>query len=96
LYRRQAIIERMAEWFQMAPPDSTLDGVIERDPVSVETHTSQKEVAYLVAKYDLLAVPVVNQDQMLLGIVTVDDAIDAVLPTAWKKRISRFFGPRRM
>lgn len=49
----------------------------------------------MVAKYDLLAVPVVDQDQVLLGIVTVDDAIDALLPTAWKKRIPRLFGTRR-
>jgi len=34
----------------------------------------------------------VNPDSgVLLGIVTVDDAIDAVLPTAWKKRLPRFF-----
>ena len=53
--------------------------------------TSQQDVAYLVAKYDLLALPVVDEStQEMLGIVTVDDAIDAVLPTAWKKRLPRF------
>lgn len=75
----------------MAPPDSALDDWTEQDPITVEAHTPQKEVAYLVAKYDLLAVPVVDESDTLLGIVTVDDAIDAVLPTAWKKRIPRFF-----
>ncbi|MBN1935661.1 MAG: CBS domain-containing protein [Anaerolineae bacterium] len=75
----------------MAPPDSALSKLVEQDPIVVEAHTSQEEVAYLVAKYDLLAVPVVDQSRTLLGIVTVDDAIDAVLPTAWKKRIPRFF-----
>ncbi len=75
----------------MAPPDADLSELVEKDPIAVEAHTSQEEVAYLVAKYDLLAVPVIDQSRTLLGIVTVDDAIDAVLPTAWKKRIPRFF-----
>ena len=75
----------------MAPSDSALDDWIEQDPIAVQVHTPQEEVAYLVAKYDLLAVPVVEESAKLLGIVTVDDAIDAVLPTAWKKRIPRFF-----
>lgn len=75
----------------MALPDSALDKLIEHDPIAVEAHTKQEDVAYLMAKYDLLAVPVVDESGRLLGIVTVDDAIDAVLPTAWKKRIPRFF-----
>ncbi len=76
----------------MAPSDDPLSDWADEDPVSVTAYTSQDQVAYLVAKYDLLAVPVVDEDSgELLGIVTVDDAIDAVLPTAWKKRIPRFF-----
>jgi len=75
----------------MAPPDSELNDWIERNPIAVKAHTPQEQVAYLVAKYDLLAVPVIDQNRTLLGIVTVDDAIDTVLPTAWKKRIPRFF-----
>ncbi|MEA3377544.1 MAG: CBS domain-containing protein [Chloroflexota bacterium] len=76
----------------MAPRDDPLSAWSDDDPVTVGPHTSQEDVAYLVAKYDLLAVPVVDEESgELLGIVTVDDAIDAVLPTAWKKRIPRFF-----
>lgn len=76
----------------MAPPDAPLNAWSDEDPVTVDPYTPQKDVAYLVAKYDLLAVAVVDNDtNELLGIVTVDDAIDAVLPTAWKKRIPRFF-----
>ncbi len=76
----------------MAPPDAELDAWIEDEPISVSPFDKQEDVAYLMAKYDLLAVPVVNPDtQELLGIVTVDDAIDAILPTAWKKRLPRFF-----
>jgi len=38
-----------------------------------------------------LAVPVVDEEGMLHGIVAVDDALDAFIPTAWKKRLPRFF-----
>ncbi|MEA3407275.1 MAG: CBS domain-containing protein, partial [Chloroflexota bacterium] len=76
----------------MAPSDLSLDALSVKDPVTVDPYTPQEEVAYAVAKYDLLAIPVVDDETgKLLGIVTVDDAIDAVLPTAWKKRIPRFF-----
>lgn len=76
----------------MAPPDADLEAWIEDEPVSVSPLTKQEDVAYLMAKYDLLSVPVVDPEtKELLGIVTVDDAIDAVLPTAWKKRLPRFF-----
>jgi magnesium transporter len=77
----------------MAPPDQALADIAEPAdaPVTVSPFASQQDVAYLVAKYDLLAIPVVDAtNQEMLGIVTVDDAIDAVLPTAWKKRLPRF------
>ena len=77
----------------MAPPDASLADIAEPTDalVTVTPYTAQQDVAYLVAKYDLLAVPVVDeQTEVVLGVVTVDDAIDAVLPTAWKKRLPRF------
>jgi len=45
----------------------------------------------MVSKYDLLALPVIDDDNLLHGIVTADDALDKVIPTAWKKRLPRFF-----
>ncbi|HRT32338.1 MAG TPA: CBS domain-containing protein, partial [Anaerolineae bacterium] len=76
----------------MAPPDKPIEELIETDPVVVYPLTSQNEAAYLIAKYNLLAIPVVEEENgVMLGIVTVDDALDAVLPTAWKKRLPRFF-----
>ena len=51
----------------------------------------QDEVAQVVARYNLLAVPVVDDDGRLEGIVTVDDAIDTVLPSGWKHRLPRLF-----
>lgn len=75
----------------MAPPDWPLEETDEWPP-TVGPYTPQEDVAYLVAKYDLLAIPVVDaKTNEMLGIVTVDDAIDTVLPTAWKKRLPRLY-----
>jgi Mg/Co/Ni transporter MgtE len=59
--------------------------------VTVHPTASQEMVAQLVAKYDLLAIPVVDDENVLHGIVTADDALDKIIPTAWKKRIPRFY-----
>jgi len=75
----------------LVAPQTPVADLMHADPITVDPLTPQAEVAHLVAKYDLLAVPVVDENNVLLGIVTVDDAIDAVLPTAWKKRLPRFF-----
>jgi magnesium transporter len=48
------------------------------DVVSVKTDTDQEEVARIVARYDILAVPVVDEANRLVGIVTVDDVIDII------------------
>jgi magnesium transporter len=75
----------------VANPDAPIRSVMREEPVAVDVLADQDEVAQVVARYNLLAVPVVDSDGVLRGIVTVDDAIDAVLPTAWKKRIPRMF-----
>jgi Mg/Co/Ni transporter MgtE len=61
------------------------------EPVAVGLLADQDEVAQAVARYNLLAVPVVDDDGRLAGIVTVDDAIDTVLPTAWKRRLPKVY-----
>jgi magnesium transporter len=75
----------------VARPDTPISEVMIREPVAVGVLADQDEVASVVAHYNLLAVPVVDNDGRLAGIVTVDDAIDTVLPTAWKKRLPRLF-----
>jgi len=75
----------------MADPQVQVDSIMQYQPITVSPLTRQTEVARLVAKYNLLEVPVVNGDGVLQGVVTVDDAIDAIIPTAWKKRLPRFF-----
>jgi len=75
----------------VAPPDTSIAEVMIKEPVAVGVLADQDEVAEVVAHYNLLAVPVVDDEGRLAGIVTVDDAIDTVLPTAWKKRLPRLF-----
>ncbi|HKG57092.1 MAG TPA: CBS domain-containing protein, partial [Candidatus Limnocylindrales bacterium] len=72
-------------------PEVAISGVMIPDPVAVGAFANQDEVAQVVARYNLLAVPVVDNDGRLAGIVTVDDAMDSILPTAWKKRLPRLF-----
>ena len=76
----------------VAKPDTLVREFMHKEPVAVSALTPQDEVAQVVARYNLLAVPVVDDKGVLLGIVTVDDAIDTVLPTAWKRRLPRVFG----
>jgi magnesium transporter len=50
-----------------------------RNPIKVSTSTDREDVARLISKYNLLAVPVVDEGNHVLGIVTVDDVIDAIV-----------------
>ncbi len=75
----------------VALPNVQIGQVMIREPVAVGVLAGQDEVAEVVAHYNLLAVPVVDDERHLVGIVTVDDAIDTVIPTAWKKRLPRVF-----
>lgn len=76
----------------VAPGDTPVTEIMDPNVVRVHVDTQQRDIAHTVAHYNLLAVPVVDEDNHLLGMVTVDDAIDAVIPTAWKKRIPKAFG----
>ncbi|MBE9170166.1 magnesium transporter [Pleurocapsales cyanobacterium LEGE 06147] len=60
----------------IASPEKTLGEILTRDVVFVHTDTDQEEVARTIQRYDLLAVPVVDKEDRLVGVVTVDDVID--------------------
>ena len=61
-----------------AEPEARIGDVMTREVVSVATDTDQEEVARAIQRYDFLAVPVVDREQRLVGIVTVDDVIDVI------------------
>jgi Mg/Co/Ni transporter MgtE len=50
------------------------------------------EVAHKIAEYNLLALPVLDEMGEILGIVTVDDAIEHLLPRDWRERVPRLLG----
>jgi len=62
----------------VVPPDTPLKDFMITDVFAVKTDMDQEEVARIVARYDILAVPVVDDTNKLVGIVTVDDVIDII------------------
>lgn len=65
-----------------ADDDKKIQELMETEIISVRTHDDQEEVARLFSKYDLLAIPVLDNDGLMVGIVTVDDAMDVVVDEA--------------
>ncbi|NCY14006.1 MAG: magnesium transporter, partial [Synechococcaceae bacterium WB8_1A_041] len=62
----------------VADPEDLIGAVMTREVVRVHTDTDQEEVARLIKRYDFLALPVVDREDRLVGIVTVDDVIDVI------------------
>ena len=62
----------------LAPKDEIIRNIMETNIKYVHTHTDQEEVAEMLSHYDFLAVPVVDAEECLVGIVTIDDAIDVL------------------
>lgn len=62
----------------LADEECVIGEIMETNPIYVHTHDDKEEVALELSKYDLLAIPVVDNEERLVGIVTVDDAIDVL------------------
>ncbi|MBR5543420.1 MAG: magnesium transporter [Oscillospiraceae bacterium] len=62
----------------LSDDDKTIRDIMEENVISVNTLDDQENVANMLAKYDFLALPVVDRENRLVGIVTVDDAIDVI------------------
>jgi CBS domain-containing protein/sporulation protein YlmC with PRC-barrel domain len=75
----------------LAEPDRAVAEIMEDDIVDIAADVDEEEVGRIMTKYDLLAIPVVDGERRPLGIVTLDDALDAVLPADWKQRLPRLF-----
>jgi Mg/Co/Ni transporter MgtE len=75
----------------IAKADQQVINFMTRTVISVRAMDSEEVVAAVLAKYNLLAVPVVDDEGKMLGIVTVDDAIDSVIPGALKRRLPKVF-----
>ena len=75
----------------MASPDKKVADFMDKRVVSVHLLDDQQKVAQVIAKYNLLAVPVIDENNVMHGIVTADDALDQIIPTAWKKKLPRLY-----
>ncbi len=62
----------------LADDDAKVSDMMDPNVISVNTLTDQEEVARIIKKYDFLALPVVDTENRLVGIVTVDDAVDVM------------------
>ncbi len=75
----------------LAPPDASIDTIMHHKAIRVQLGASREQVLEAIERYSLLAVPVVDAENRLQGIVTADDALDMILPDEWKIKLPRLF-----
>ena len=66
------------------PPNERLGALIDQSLEPVRSSTTAAEVSRILASYDLVSVPVVDDNHRLLGVVTIDDVLDHLLPDDWR------------
>ncbi|HHZ14015.1 MAG TPA: magnesium transporter, partial [Clostridiales bacterium] len=62
----------------LSEPDETIENIMETNIISVHTLDDQEDIANIFRKYDLLAIPVVDKEGRLVGIITIDDIVDII------------------
>ena len=75
----------------LADPEAPLEEVMREDFQTAHPDDSARDVAQKIAEYNLLALPVLDEAGDILGIVTVDDAMEILLPQGWRQRLPRLF-----
>ncbi|GAC1396048.1 MAG: CBS domain-containing protein [Pyrinomonadaceae bacterium] len=96
------IVEREASWklegvitlrsLILSDPRVPLAEVMRDEFQTAHPEDSARDVAHKIAEYNLLALPVLDEAGDILGIVTVDDAMEFLLPKGWRQRLPRLFG----
>jgi len=69
-----------------AQPGETVAALMDSDPVRVTADADLTDIALLMADYNLYAIPVVDDEDRVLGVVTVDDVLEATIPEDWRRR----------
>jgi CBS domain-containing protein len=69
-----------------AEPTETVAELMDSDPVRVTPEADFTDIALLMADYNLYSIPVVDDDDRVLGVVTVDDVLEATIPEDWRRR----------
>lgn len=70
----------------IAPPNKKAGEFMHPDAISVPITADRREVTTTLVKYNLLAVPVVDEQDRVLGVITVDDVMEVVMPRAWRRK----------
>jgi CBS domain-containing protein len=78
-------VARLVTLIQSGPGATVID-VSDTDPVRVGADTDITDVAVLMTDYNLITIPVVDDKRRLLGVITVDDVLEVVLPDDWRRR----------
>jgi len=73
----------------MAPTNARLNDIMIQEPARVHHTDSRDTVAEIVEKYDLLALPVVDDENAIVGMITVDDVLSHITKQAWKRKLAR-------
>lgn len=76
----------------ISPPEQRVRDFMKTDVARANAHHEDEEVAQLMAKYDLLMLPIVDEEDHLIGTVSINDAVDVLLPEDWKKRLRHVHG----
>ncbi len=69
-----------------AAPDTAVIEIAEQEPVSVAPDADLPEVARMMTDYNLTALPVVDEEHRIIGVITVDDVLEQTLPAGWRRR----------
>ncbi len=77
----------------IATPETRVRDFTRPDPISVTVDTDADEAARAIARYNLLALPVVDDEGRMQGVVTVDDAFERALGEGWRRRLPEIFEP---
>jgi Mg/Co/Ni transporter MgtE len=76
----------------LARGEANLSELMSTDLVWVQPDDSCEKAAHLIAEYNLMALPVLDEHEGMLGVITVDDAMDVLVPERWSDRLPRIFG----
>ncbi len=69
-----------------AEPSETVAALMDDDPVRVTAATDLTDIALLMADFNLYSIPVVDDEDHVLGVVTADDVLEATIPEDWRRR----------
>ncbi len=69
-----------------AEPGESVGALMDSDPVRVSADVDLTDIALLMADYNLYSIPVVDEQDRMLGVVTVDDVLEATIPEDWRRR----------